>query len=121
MTIVIKDLVNWLKQWFYTESEVDTLLSNKSNSDHTHGNLSNDGKVSTTSSATMLYFCGVGASANTLYKSNKLSSNIIIDGTAHFNIGSSANASQSTINADVDTKLGNINTLIGDAISYINQ
>lgn len=29
MTQTIKDLVTWLKQWFYTESEVDTLLSDK--------------------------------------------------------------------------------------------
>ena len=29
MTKVIKDLVTWLKQWFYTESEVDTLLGGK--------------------------------------------------------------------------------------------
>lgn len=29
MTQIIKDLVTWLKQWFYTESEVDTLLSSK--------------------------------------------------------------------------------------------
>ncbi len=29
MTQVIKDVVTWLKQWFYTESEVDTLLGGK--------------------------------------------------------------------------------------------
>ena len=29
MTQVIKDIVSWLKQWFYTESEVDTLLNGK--------------------------------------------------------------------------------------------
>ena len=29
MTQITKDLVSWLKQWFYEESEVDTLLSTK--------------------------------------------------------------------------------------------
>ena len=89
-------------------------LDLKSDSTHTHGRLNNDGTISTTSSATMSYFCGIGASANTLYKSNKLSSDILIDGTAYSNLGTSANASQSTINAAIDT-------LIGQAITYINQ
>lgn len=96
-------------------SNNDSRLSDsRTPTSHSHGNLSNDGKISTTSSATMLYFTGVGASANTLYKSNKLSSDVLIDGTAHSNIGTSANASQSTINSAIDT-------LIGQAISYINQ
>lgn len=101
--------------WFdWYEISFTEDLNGKADLSHTHGNLSNDGKISTTSSATMLYFTGVGASANTLYKSNKLSSDVLIDGTAHSNIGSSANDSQSTINAKIDT-------LIGQAISYINQ
>lgn len=29
MTQITKDLVSWLKQWFYEESEVDNLLSTK--------------------------------------------------------------------------------------------
>lgn len=97
-----------------TEKLVKDSLDDKASSSHTHGNLSNDGKISTTSSATMLYFMGVGASANTLYKSNKLSSDVLIDDTAHSNLGTSANASQSTINSAIDT-------LIGQAITYINQ
>lgn len=31
MTQIKKDLVSWLKQWFYTESETDTLLNGKQN------------------------------------------------------------------------------------------
>ena len=31
MTTVIKDMVTWLKQWFYDEDEIDTKLSNKAN------------------------------------------------------------------------------------------
>ena len=84
----------------------------KSDTTHTHGRLNNDGTISTTSSATMTYFCGIGASANTLYKSDKLSSAVIVDTTAHSNLGTSANATQATINAAIDT-------LIGAAITYI--
>lgn len=29
MTQIKKDIVTWLKQWFYTETETDTLLNNK--------------------------------------------------------------------------------------------
>ena len=29
MSQVMKDVVTWLKQWFYTEDEIDTLLGNK--------------------------------------------------------------------------------------------
>lgn len=36
MTQIVTDLVNWLKQWFYTENEVDVLLSSKSDNTHSH-------------------------------------------------------------------------------------
>lgn len=32
MTQVMKDVVTWLKQWFYTEAEVDSALATKVNS-----------------------------------------------------------------------------------------
>ncbi len=31
MTQIKKDIVTWLKQWFYTETETDTLLNAKQN------------------------------------------------------------------------------------------
>lgn len=37
MTQVIKDIVTWLKQWFYTEAEIDNLLASKANDNHSHG------------------------------------------------------------------------------------
>ena len=76
-------------------------------SSHTHGNLTNDGKVSNTSSAVMQYFTGVGVTSNSLFKSDKLTSDAIIDTTAHSNIGSAANANQSNINSNIDTALSN--------------
>ena len=36
MTQIMKDIVNWLKQWYYTEAEVDALLNGKSNTNHSH-------------------------------------------------------------------------------------
>lgn len=36
MTQITKDIVSWLKQWFYTKNEVDTALNGKANSSHTH-------------------------------------------------------------------------------------
>lgn len=33
------DLLSWLKERFYTESEVDNLLSGKSDTGHTHGDI----------------------------------------------------------------------------------
>lgn len=72
MATVIKDIVTWLKQWFYDEGEVDTLIgglqtqinnkadtstvnslsttvSGKADATHTHGNISSDGKIGTSS------------------------------------------------------------------------
>ena len=38
MTTVIKDIVGWLQQWYYTEDEIDTKLANKLNSNLTESN-----------------------------------------------------------------------------------
>lgn len=50
----LSDLYTHLKtlceQWFYTKSEMDTSLSGKANSTHSHGNLTSDGKVGSTAS-----------------------------------------------------------------------
>ena len=40
MTQVVKDVVTWLKQWFYTETEVDTLLGAKVSTAQGSGNAS---------------------------------------------------------------------------------
>ena len=76
-------------------------------SSHTHGNLSNDGKLTTSHNGTYSTFIGVQDSTGTLYKASKINSDIIIDGTAHANIGSNANDNQSAINTAINTALGN--------------
>lgn len=47
----IEDLVQKLKtltsKWFYSKTETDTFLNQKSNTNHTHGNLQNNGSVGT--------------------------------------------------------------------------
>lgn len=97
-----------------SEKLTKNTIDNKADINHTHGNISNDGKIGNASTATMLYFAGVGSSSNSLYKSDKLTSDCLIDSSAHSNLGTSANASQTTINAAIDA-------LIGAAITYINQ
>ena len=75
---------------------------------HSHGNLSSDGKVSNANTGNFTYFVGLGSSNNNLYKASKLKANQLVDTTAHSNIGSSANATQNTINSAIDTKFANI-------------
>ena len=75
---------------------------------HSHGNLSSDGKVSNENTGNFTYFVGLGSSSNNLYKASKLKANQLVDTTAHSNIGSSANATQNTINSAIDTKFANI-------------
>lgn len=67
MAQTIKDVVTWLKQWFYTEDEIDAAFVQKSNG------------------------------ANTM-----------TDSSAYSTIGTSANATQKTINAAIDSKLDDI-------------
>ena len=49
MTQIIKDVVTWLKQWYYTEDEIDTFLASKANSSHAH----QDNYYATTDSGSM--------------------------------------------------------------------
>ena len=100
-----------------------------SNSDHTHGNLSSDGKVSNSSSDTFQYFVGIGNSTNSLYKAYNLRADKVKDINEHTNISTSANATQDTINTAIDSALdnkidkGNIQggvNLLGQWLSYTN-
>lgn len=94
-----------------------------SNSDHTHGNLSSDGKVSNSSSDTFQYFVGIGNSTNSLYKAYNLRADKVKDINEHTNISTSANATQDTINTAIDSALsGKQATLVsGTNIKTINN
>lgn len=91
----------------HTVSNITDFPSTMTPSSHTHGNLSNDGKITTSHNGTYSTFIGVQDSTGTLYKASKINSDIIIDGTAHANIGSNANDNQSAINTAINTALGN--------------
>ncbi|WP_407454412.1 hypothetical protein [Methanobrevibacter sp.] len=93
MTKVMKDLVTWLKQWFYTESEVDTIT----------GSLQtqiNNKADTTTVSALATTVDGKADSSHTHTAGQ------VKDSTAYSNLGTSANATQATINSAINTKIG---------------
>ena len=79
----------------------DSRLSNaRTPTSHTHGNLSNDGKIGSASGKII-----TTGNNGALQASDNLSAGDIKDSTAHSHIGSSANATQATINAAIDNKL----------------
>lgn len=81
-------------------------ISGKANSNHTHGNINNDGTLTTTHSDTFSAFNGVGATG-VQYKATKLNSNVVRDPNAHTNIDTDEYDTQSTINTAIDTALSN--------------
>lgn len=156
----IKDVVTWLKNWFYDKtevytknetygkSEVDTALNGKLNKNLTtaNKNLVTDGSgdviledkpiIPDISGKIDTAGTGLSKSGTTLNHSNSITAltpatlkkiaydaqghitgtadpttNDITDGTAHSNIGSSANATQSTINGLIDTEIGNLKSI----------
>lgn len=130
MTTVIQDVVTWLKQWFYTESEIDTItgglqsqinnkaeiseLNSKASATHTHGNLQNDGKVGTSSNASKNVVTDANGYLTVEEKYSHPSTHattIIKEGSALANIGTSANATQHTINDAINTAIGNLSSI----------
>lgn len=79
-------------------------------SSHTHGQITNDGKITSTAvtvaSGDNIVITDASDSSKVKRVANLLASHIK-DGTAHSNIGSSANDTQATINTNIDTALSN--------------
>lgn len=77
---------------------------------HIHGQVTNDGKITSTAvtvaSADNIVITDASDSSKIKRVSNILTDHVK-DSSAHSNIGSSANATQSTINSSIDTALGN--------------
>ena len=86
---------------------------------HQHGNLTNDGKITTTSNDTFQYFVGVGNSTSSLYKSQYLRSDKVKDINAYANINSSQNDTQDVINGKINTTIGTINTTLATLPNYL--
>ena len=137
MTIVMKDIVTWLKQWFYTEDEIDTItgglqtqinnkadtttvsalsttVDGKANSSHTHGNLQNDGQVGSTVQASKNVVTDANGKITTENKYSHPSTHattMIIEANALSNIGTSANANQHAINEALNTVIGSLQSI----------
>lgn len=86
------------------------LSDDRTPTSHTHGQITNDGKITSTAvsvaSGDNILITDESDSSKVKKVANLLTDHIT-DGTAHTNIGSSANATQSTINTKIDTALGN--------------
>lgn len=103
----------------------DSRLTNaRTPTSHTHGNLTNDGKVGSVSGK--IITTGTGGTiqaSDSITKSmisdfpssmtpssHEHSASEVKDTTAHTNIGSAANATQGSINTAIDTVLGNLSS-----------
>lgn len=96
MATVVKDIVNWLKQWYYTESEVDTLVGGLQTQINNKADSSTVSSLSTT----------VGNKAD---KNGGVAQVTDANSANYTNIGSlSANATQQAINSAINTKIGNL-------------
>ena len=86
------------------------LTDSRTPTSHTHGQVTNDGKITSTAvtvaSGDNILITDTSDS-NKIKRVANLLTDHVLDGTAHSNIGSSANDSQSTINGKIDTALGN--------------
>lgn len=93
----------------YVKSDDSRLTDERTPSSHTHGDISNGGAI--TSSAVTFSSSDVpiisDASNSGKLQKGSVPTDYVKDPTAHTNIGSSANATQSTINSAIDTALSN--------------
>lgn len=126
ITIIIAKLKEEMKKLFATKEDVPTKTSDLindndfiTNSDsrlsdsrtptsHNHGQISNDGKITreaVIATSTDKIIITDADDYDRIKRTNKLLADHIQDTTAHSNIGSSANATQATINTNIDTAL----------------
>jgi hypothetical protein len=96
MAQVIKDVVTWLKQWFYTESEIDTITGGLQTQINNKADSTTVSNLATTVSGKADKTGGVAQ---------------ITDTNAHTYINTSANDSQATINTAIDTAIGNLQSI----------
>lgn len=93
----------------YVKSDDTRLTDERTPSSHTHGDISNGGAITSSAVAFSSSDVPIVADASNSGKLQKGSvpTDYVKDPTAHTNIGSSANATQSTINSSIDTALSN--------------
>lgn len=96
MATIVKDIVTWLKQWYYTEAEVDTLVGGLQTQINNKADSTTVSSLSTT----------VGTKAD---KTGGVAQITDSNSANYTNIGSlSANATQQAINSAINTKLGEL-------------
>ena len=105
----------------HTKSEITDFPSTITPSSHAHGNITNDGKVGTASGKIITTTTGGAITASDSITKSMISdfpttmtpsshthgTGDVSDTSAYTNIGSSANATQKTINDKINTALGN--------------
>ena len=102
-------VVNW--------SDVQNKPSSFTPSSHTHGQITNDGKITSNGVAVAsndFIVITDTSDSSKLKRTGNLLADHIKDSAAHTNIGSSANDTQATINTNIDTALGNKGALTDD-------
>jgi len=100
-------------------SDDDSRLSDaRTPTSHSHGYIENDGTIDVNSASfSTLNYPLVRDNSDGKLKTGLLSTYRIQDNRAYSNIGSSANATQTTINGKIDTALGTINTSLSGKAS----
>ena len=92
---------------------------------HTHGDITNDGKITSTDVSSTISDYPLIADASDNYKIKRthyLHTSLLQDPNAHTNIGTNANAVQTTINTNIDTALsGKANSSHTQASSTITD
>lgn len=85
--------------------DIDNKPTTFTPSTHKHGNISNNGAISASSTGNPNKIIGTD-SYNTLWSFSQIGTNQSVESNALSNIGTNANASQSTINTAINTKIG---------------
>ena len=100
-------------------SDDDSRLSDaRTPTSHTHGYINNDGTIDVNSASfSTLNYPLVRDNSDGKLKTGLLSTYSVKDSRAYSNIGSSANADQTTINGKINTAIGNINTSLSGKAS----
>lgn len=103
-------------------SDDDSRLSDaRTPTSHTHGYINNDGTIDVNSASfSTLNYPLVRDNSDGKLKTGLLSTYSVKDSRAYSNIGSSANADQTTINGKINTAIGNINTSLSNKAPSIH-
>lgn len=77
---------------------------------HSHGNITNDGKLTSLMLSQSTYYPVLCDGNNKIIKGDKLYTNLVAETNSFLNIGNNSGDSQHTINTKINTALGAINT-----------